>query len=1142
MMDSPQAMGVGCWKTGERMLWNTVVAVTLVAFAGIGLLRAQNIEGTVLGTVKDPSGAVVSGARLHLKNQGTGAERTTTTDANGDYRFTNAPVGSYVLSIEATGFQSEQLSQFDLLARETRRLDLTLKVGTQAQSVDVQAQVADIQTDTTVIAETKTGRELVDLPVAIASRAQGSTSPIYTLTTQPGVQSDSSGNISVAGGNPSQLSISIDGISTMGPKASEQLAPGVDPGIFEMFPSFYAIEEIRISEQIGTAEYGGVADITTVTKSGTNSYHGGLFENFQNSEMNAANPFTNTTPTIKMNNFGIYLGGPVSIPKIYDGHNKTFFFGSFEALRRPDQTIQIQSVPSVAMRSGDLTALGGPIIPTSQISPLSEKMLQYLFPLPNYGPPGATSNNLAAVFQTPINTAQADMRIDQQITSKQSVNFHVTYKNRRVEAPSNGSASLGSFSLPEIDYAFIGGYTYVISPTVVNEFKGGVTGNHYTSNCGVTAAQLQSELGLVGPALSAPPGCADPGVYITGYQNTSQFFGTYTAPGKNRSSQLLDTLTWTKGKHTMKFGADYRYLYGYYTNAYAQSRLGLYSFNGSVTSALLTNGATPAYEPFEAFLLGYPDTSTIASVRQPDNEFYSWSDAFFAQDDWKLSSHLTVNYGLRWEYHPMFRDHLNNIEAFDPTYSSTVNGQVEHGAVIVPNQEALQNVVNPNFVAAIYPVPVLTAAQVGYPQALRYSQKTDFSPRIGVAWKPFDSNRTVVRGGYGRFIQAQLAALADDGGVGASVDDGFFFNSIVNGKPQYSFPYPFPAQLGVPNSQVAGFLLFPHWLDPTVHEWDITLEQDLGKGVGLRLSYDGNHSSDLGAITSVDRVQPNTLGYTAVASQSPYNGEFPDVWARVDDATSNYNALTVAVQKRFSGGLQFQASYIYARNLSNAGGYDPTGGGSEMGGFLTNYSDPMYDYGNTAYTHRHRFLATFLYELPFGKGRRFGANSNKFVDGVLGGWQVAGVIIVQSGSYLSILAPGDPSGTGFNILNGDGRADTVSGVSPYAGQSLNQWINPAAFGDPANNIGRFGDSQVGSVLGPGEQVVSLSLFKHIPIKERIRVEIGGSAANLFNHPNYANPALLDLANVGSGFGQISNVLNAEGAGPRSIQLTGRLTF
>ncbi len=375
----------------------------------------------------------------------------------------------------------------------------------------------------------------MDLPVAIGTRAQGSTSPISTLTTQPGVQTDANGNISVAGGNPSQLSLSIDGISTMGPKASEQLAPGVDPGIFEMFPSFYAIEEIRISEVIGPAEYGGVSDITTVTKSGTNSYHGGLFENFQNSEMNASNTFTHTTPTIKMNNFGIYLGGPLSIPKLYDGHNKTFFFGSFEALRRPNQTIEIQSVPSVAERSGDLSSLGGPVLAPSQISPLSQKMLQYLFPLPNIGPAGATSNNLAAYFPTPINVAQADLRLDQTLTTQQSLNFHITYKNRRVEAPSNGSASLGSFSLPEIDYAFIGGYTYVITPTVVNELKGGVTGNHYTSSCDVTAAQLASELGL-GSGFSIPPGCADPGVYITGFQNTSQFFGTVL--GTRKESKL----------------------------------------------------------------------------------------------------------------------------------------------------------------------------------------------------------------------------------------------------------------------------------------------------------------------------------------------------------------------------------------------------------------------------------------------------------------------------------------------------------------------------------------------------------------------------------------------------------------------------
>ncbi len=298
----------------------------------------------------------------------------------------------------------------------------------------------------------------------------------------------------------------------------------------------------------------------------------------------------------------------------------------------------------------------------------------------------------------------------------------------------------------------------------------------------------------------------------------------------------------------MKFGADYRYLYGLYTNAYAQSRLGVYNFNGSVLSSLLTGGVTTAYEPMQSFLLGYPDSSIIATVKQPDNQFYSSAYALFAQDDWKVSSRLTINFGLRWEYHPMFKDHLNNIENFDPNYISFVNGQQVRGAVIVPNQAAVNNVVNPDFVAAAYPTPILTAAQDGLPESMRFSQKTDFSPRIGFAWKPFDSNRTVIRGGYGRFIQAQMGALADDGGVGASVDYGFFLNSIVNGKPQFAFPYPFPAQIAVPDSQSFGFWVDKHWLDPTIHEWDVTLEQDLGKGIGLRISYDGNHSNDLGVV------------------------------------------------------------------------------------------------------------------------------------------------------------------------------------------------------------------------------------------------------------------------------------------------------
>jgi len=237
-------------------------------------------------------------------------------------------------------------------------------------------------------------------------------------------------------------------------------------------------------------------------------------------------------------------------------------------------------------------------------------------------------------------------------------------------------------------------------------------------------------------------------------------------------------------------------------------------------------------------------------------------------------------------------------------------------------------------------------------------------------------------------------------------------------------------------------------------------------------------------------------------------------------------------------------SYILAKNLSDATGYDPVGASFEQptGGVLSNPADPRLDYGNVSFTARQRFLATFLYELPVGKGRRFAGNSNKLVDGIIGGWEVSGVIVAQSGPFMTITAPGDPSGTGFNVLQGDGRADTVPGVPLYAGQSLSQWINPAAFATPPNNIGRFGDSPIGSVVGPGEQVVSLSLLKRVSLTERIRMQIGAAAANAFNHPNYAMPGILDLGYVGAGFGQISNLQTAEGAGPRSLQLTGRITF
>ncbi len=1104
-----------------------------LAILTVSRAPGQSTSGTILGSIKDSSAGAVSGAVVQLINTGTNATRSVLTDSAGAYEFSNVEVGSYRVNVTAAGFQKVEFTPFPLASRETKRLDSDLQVASQATTVNVEStDTAVIQTDTSSISETKSGRELVDLPVAIGSRASGSTSPMSTLTTQPGVQTDSTGGISVAGALPTMLSVTVDGISTMGPRTNGPLT--------ELFPSFNAIEEIRVGQVINPAEFSGIADITTISKSGTNRFHGGLFENLQNNVLNAGNTFSHTTPTLKMNDFGFYVGGPVLFPKLYNGRDKTFFFLSYEGLRLPRQSVQIESVPSLAMRSGDLSAFKGQlngypgnIIPQSHISPLAQKAMQYLFPVPNYGIPGLTSNNYLATFSVPIKSNQADLRIDQTLTQKQQIYARFTYKNRRVTTAPTASPLIGGVSQPEIDDALTVAHNYAATPALINEVRVGYSGNHSATSYGITAADAASNLGLTNLPGPLPEGNAVPNFRITGLQSTG---GQASSLSRNGTFQILDALTWTKQSHTLKIGADYRYLTGLYTNVFATSRLGSYSFNGSVLSGLLGNSAAT---PFASFLLGYPDSTTISTVLQADTKSYASHYGFFLQDDWKVTRSLTLNYGLRYEYHPMFRDHYNNLANFLPDYSSVVSGSVVRGAVVIPNQQVF-NIVNPGFAQSIVPTPILTAAQAGIPESLRYSQKTDFAPRVGFAWRPFHNDKTVIRGGYGRFIETLLGSAILNAWAVESSDVGLFRNHLVNGTPTYSFPNPYPSNIAQPGSQDFDLATDLHYKDPYVQEWDITVERELGSGVALRVSYDGNHGSDLGIIENLNQVPANTSGFSVASQATPYP-VFGYIYHQANKGYSNYNALTVTAQKRFSHGVQFQTSYIFARNLSNVGGYNPTTSfAGEGGGTISDPFNPGLDYGNVNYTRRHRFLTTFLYELPFGKGRTFLSGANSLVDHVINGWQVSGVLLFQTGPFMTVLSPGDPSGTGFDQLVGNSRADTVSGVSPYANQSIAQWINPAAFAQPAQNIGRFGDSSVGNVVGPGTQSISLSLTKSINFTESIRFQIGAEAANLFNHANYAPPINLTLNS--SGFGSITSLQTTEASGPRSIQLTARFTF
>ena len=1160
-------------------------------------LMAQSTFGTILGTVRDATGAVVPGATITLTNKGTTAVRSATSDGSGEFTLSNIDVGNYSVAIAAQGFERYSLPELSLTARESRRIDASLKLGQADQTVTVEELAQNvITTEVSNLAQTKVGEELVSLPVAIYSRSTGSTSPIDTLTTEAGVQTDDDGNLDIMGATPALLSVTIDGISSVGVEYSGP--------INEMFPSFNSIEEIRVSESNNNAEFSGVADITTVSKAGTSKYHGGVFENLQNTAMNAGNPFQPSKTKIIMNDFGGTFGGPVNLGHFYNGHDRSFFFASFEALRLPRETPIVASVPTLAMRGvggfADLTSYltqqcsadslcptnglnsvnvnAGPATPcpsvtagvlpicqTDGVTPIdpthvpvntiASNMLTYLMPLPNFGSADSYANNYRVNFPAPISANQGDIRLDQTITAKQNIFARFSYKNRQVTAAPNTTCGLtfcqsagnplqGAYNIPEIDEGLTFAYNYIFTPKLLNEFRGGYNAQHTSTTQTYSTAQLLQQTGLTVPQVNTQWSEA-PNLYINGFMATG---GGNPTRQRSETVELLDNVTWTKGHHNFKFGVDFKRLSDHDDNVFGNYSSGEYAFDSS--SAV----GTAIGDPYTAFLQSYPDYTYDATINKETMDGVGHSYAVYGQDDWKITPNLTLNLGLRYELHPPLKEIHYNTAFFIPDYNGPgTDGSTVHGAVVVPNRQAL-SFESSDFIAAISPTPTLTAKQAGLPETLRYTYKDDYGPRIGFAWRPYGNDKTVLRGGWGRFIESPLGfSLVSGWAVDASFVGYYGQQFQADGvTPQISLSNPFiqtcpalPAPQP-PNCQPPGSLAgtasfqyaFPiHYKDPSVQQWNVTVEQDLGHGIGARFSYVGSHGHNLETFVDLNQVPASTTPY---ADQSLAYPDWSIIQSVENLAESNYNSGTVEVSRHSGKSLTFDASYTFTRDISNAAGATPSGFAGAGGNYVTDRFHPGLDYGNVSYDRKNRFLVTYLYDLPFGRGQHF-LPTGGVLNSIVGDWHLGGVTVLQSGPFLTpFQASSDPANTNILSTVGQTRADIVPGQTLYAtNRNVNQWLNPNAYAIPAAGRGYFGTAAVGSVVGPGTAVFSLSLRKDIPVYERMKLQLSVEAANAFNHRNYEPPNMqVDVAQ----FGSISALQSAEGAGPRSLEIAGRINF
>ncbi|HTC90942.1 MAG TPA: carboxypeptidase regulatory-like domain-containing protein [Bryobacteraceae bacterium] len=1120
---------------------------------------AQSTFGDLRGTTRDPAGLALPQALVTLHNVDENITRSIISDDNANFLFENLKPGNYTLTASKEGFAGSPTTIVALVARQSARVDLSLSLAQVQQSVKVEAAAEQIDTENATVGDTRGTNQLVEMPLNF--RAQ-TTSPLAALALSPSIVTDSQGNIQVGGATYSMTGYSVDGISTANVTANGSLQ--------NAYPSSEGLAELKVTAFNNSAEFSQVADITFITKSGTNQYHGSLFEYLQNDVLDATIlNFTSKAPK-RFNTFGGSFGGPIKIPHLYNGKDKTFFFVDYEGNRRRTATPEQYLVPTLAERNGDLNGLpivspttsqptnvainpynGTPFpnntIPVSMLNPVSLKLLSGYYPLPNVGGSGS-GFNYETLQPIPSNTNGFDARLDHYITSNQQIYARFSWKNLLSD-----SGQLGLPANPllpndinvEHDRSLIVSYNYTISPKMVNEFRFGFTNSLINTTFPIQGATADNQLGLTGISFANHPNTgAFPTFNFSDGTGFTPIGRDKDGPGQSKTMQFTDNLSRTMGKHTLRFGLDARRVFYETVVRWGQSDdFGAFTFNQGVFTG----------SSFGDFLLGAPNTDFIVGSSPNTNE-PSTQWGVYAQDQWQVNDRLTVNFGMRWEVLPEFTENQGDIANFDPRNGDVVvpdillNKTVPSSPLLQANYNAFLISFNacqlPNRNLSLPCSNVVTASQDHLSQSLRNTYWHDFDPRIGIAFRPFRDNKTVFRAGFGIFTQTPLGQLAYDF-LGIPLGAPYTYSNNNGGVPLFTFPQTSPAST---TAQYGGTGFYdgmsPNFRDPQTAQWNVTIERQLTSALAARITYSGMNSYRMNVKEDYNAIPPSAQAYTPspfVDPRAPYQN-WDEINYSANAGFANYQGLTLEATQRLSHGLYFQANYTWAHNISDAQGDAPGGFTSENLLFTPSYDqfDLRAARGNVAGMPRQRFLLTGTYQLPYGAGRTW-QSKNWFVNGALGGWNINTVTLIQTGPFLTptISPTADQSNTGIIGRGGiTARPDQVG--DPYSGVGGELLWNLNAFAPTPAGAGRIGNAGVGTLLGPGTIAVSAGLSKIFPVRERVRFRFEATFTNALNHTNFAPPAS-DVSSP-STFGVLQSAQTAGQGGNRTGQLALRMDF